>query len=71
MDDWERLKECVDATQKRLAEDMARMLYAPNPFLDAMPEPPPRTLWQRWLAFCDRAKDAWLVLTGRLDPYDY
>jgi hypothetical protein len=47
-------------------QEMSKMLYAPNPFLDDY-VPLPRTLRERIGDFWWRVKNAWLVLCGRAD----
>jgi hypothetical protein len=64
------MKDLIETTQKNIAKSLAETLYGDNALLDSLPKPPPPTLWQRIVTFKERAHDAWLVLTGRLDPYD-
>ena len=67
-----RLKELMEETTRRMASDLNRSLYAPNPLLDHLTrdyEPPTRCgrLVSRFKEAIRRTHDAWLVLTGKAD----
>ena len=65
--EMDTIAKLVEATQKEMAAILATNIYADNPLLKKAKPP---TRWERVKEFFSRAKDAWLVLTGKLDPYD-
>ena len=73
-DDPEEVKKwgvLVSQTEKTMIDNISKSLYGPNALLDdMMKNVKPPTMLERLKAFGRRAKDAWLVLTGKLDPYD-
>lgn len=68
MTDLDLIRKRMQETQAAMVADLNRSLYGDDN------APTPRrlpTYRERFSAFIERAKNAWLVLTGKLDPYDH
>lgn len=64
--DYEALAKVLDVVNREMITNMTESLYGDNAARTAPP-----TFPERWRNRWERAKDAWLVLTGRLDPYEH